>query len=296
MKVRTDFLCELNQKKIWLRREDLIKEKIKGNKFRKLKYNLIEAKKMNSKAILTFGGAFSNHLYATSLSGHINGIKTYGIVRGKEWKEKVKESPTLINCINNGMTLIFVSRDTYKKKNNYEFWRMIKLNPSKFYIIPEGGTNDLAVKGCSEMLNKKDNIYDVLCCPVGTGGTVIGLIKSSTINQKIVGFSVLNNDNLKSDIDKHIVKKNWELNNRYTFGGYARSNIDLISFINNFKKRFDIQLDPIYTGKMLFGIFDLINKNEWYWGKNILIFHTGGIQGIEGFNRRQLKKGLTCIM
>ena len=102
------------------------------------------------------------------------------------------------------MTLIFVSRDIYKKKNNYAFWRIIKLNPSKFYIIPEGGTNELAVKGCSEMLDKNDNIYDVLCCPVGTGGTISGLIKSSTINQKIIGFSVLNNDNLKSDIDKHI--------------------------------------------------------------------------------------------
>jgi len=296
MKVRTDFLCELNQKKIWLRREDLIKEKVTGNKFRKLKYNLIEAKKMNSKAILTFGGAFSNHLYATALLGYINGIKTYGIVRGNEWKEKLKENPTLINCVNNGMTLIFVSRDIYKKKNNCAFWRIIKLNPSKFYIIPEGGTNELAVKGCSEMLDKNDNIYDVLCCPVGTGGTISGLIKSSTINQKIIGFSVLNHNNLKSDIDKHTNKKKWELNNKYTFGGYARSNIDLISFINNFKKKFNIQLDPIYTGKMLFGIFDLINKNQWSWGKNILIFHTGGIQGIEGFNRRQLKKGLSCIM
>ena len=101
MKVRTDFLCELNQKKIWLRREDLIKEKVTGNKFRKLKYNLIEAKKMNSKAILTFGGAFSNHLHATALMGYIVGIKTYGIVRGNEWKEKLKENPTLINCVNN---------------------------------------------------------------------------------------------------------------------------------------------------------------------------------------------------
>ena len=295
MKVRTDFICELRQKKLWLRREDLIKEEIKGNKFRKLKYNLIEAKKINSKAILTFGGAFSNHLYATALSGHINSIKTYGIVRGNEWKEKFKDSPTLVNCINYGMKLIFVSRDTFKKKNDCEFWSIINLNPSNFYIIPEGGTNELAVKGCSEMLKKNDKIYDVLCCPVGTGGTIRGLINSSTINQKIIGFSVLNN-NLKLDISRHTDNKRWELNNKYTFGGYAKSNTDLISFINNFRKRFDVQLDPIYTGKMLYGIFDLITKNKWHWGRNILIFHTGGKQGIEGFNKRQIKKGLSCIM
>ena len=191
MRVRTDFICELNQKKLWLRREDLIKEEVKGNKFRKLKYNLIEAKKVNSNAILTFGGAFSNHLYATALSGYLNGIKTYGIVRGNEWEEKIKDRPTLVNCVNYGMKLIFVSRETFKKKNDCEFWCIIKLNPSKFYIIPEGGTNELAVKGCSEMLEKKDKIYDVLCCPVGTGGTIRGLINSSTINQKVIGLSLI---------------------------------------------------------------------------------------------------------
>ncbi len=295
MKVRTDFICELNQKKLWLRREDLIKEEVKGNKFRKLKYNLIEAKKFNSNAILTFGGAFSNHLYATALSGYLNGIKTYGVVRGNEWEEKIKDSPTLVNCVNYGMELIFVSRETFKKKNDREFWGIIKLNPSKFYIIPEGGTNELAVKGCSEMLEKKDKIYDVLCCPVGTGGTIRGLINSSKINQKVIGFSALNN-NLKLDIDRHTDNKKWELINKYTFGGYAKSNNDLISFINNFRKRFDVQLDPIYTGKMLYGIFDLITNNHWYWGRNILIFHTGGKQGIEGFNKRQIKKGLSCII
>ena len=296
MKVRTDFICELNQKKLWLRREDLIKEKVKGNKFRKLKYNLIEAKKNNSRSILTFGGAFSNHLYATALSGKINNIKTYGVVRGNEWKEKINESQTLINCVKYGMTLIFVSREIFKKKNGKDFWKIIKLNPSKFYVIPEGGTNELALKGCLEMLSENDYVYDVICCPVGTGGTIAGLIKSSITKQKVIGFSALNNNSLKSEIDKYTDKKKWILNDQYTFGGYAKSNLELIYFINNFKKKFNIQLDPIYTGKMLFGIFDLINKNKWSWGKNILIFHTGGKQGIEGFNKRQIKKGLSCII
>ena len=296
MKASTDFITEINGYKLWLRREDQFGEGITGNKYRKLKYNILQAKKNNSKGFITFGGAFSNHLYATALAGKIHGIKTFGIVRGEEWSSKILENPTLTNCLDYGMKLLFVSRNIYKQKHTSAFWNLINFPPKNLYIIPEGGTNDLAVKGTSEMLQEEDHKYESLCCPVGTGGTIAGILKNFNSKQKVIGFSSLNHQGLKNDVNKLIDPVQWELINDYTFGGYAKTKPELISFINNFKKKYSIQLDPIYTGKMLFGIFDKIKKGKWVWGKNILIFHTGGLQSIEGFNRRQYQKGLTCIL
>ena len=145
------------------------------------------------------------------------------------------------------------------------------------------------------MIQISDYFYDSLCWPVGTGGTIAGIIQGSGSNQKIIGFSSLNHKDLKNEINKFISTRNFELVDNYTFGGYAKSNSQLISFINNFKKKYSIQLDPIYSGKMLFGIFDKIEKGKWIWGKNILAFHTGGLQAIEGFNQRQKQKGLLCL-
>ena len=295
MKVSTDFITKINDCKISIRREDEFGEGIKGNKYRKLKYNIIKAKNINSEGLITFGGAFSNHLYATALAGKLNGIKTFGIVRGEEWSFKQKMNPTLTNCVKYGMKLFFVSRSVYKKKNTPSFWNLINLFPENLYVIPEGGTNDLAIQGTSEMLQEEDVNYDSLCCPVGTGGTIAGLLKSSSVKQKVIGFSSLNHQGLKNEVNKLIDPTEWELIDDYTFGGYAKTKPELISFINNFKQKYSIQLDPIYSGKMLFGIFDKIKKGKWIWGKNILVFHTGGLQSIEGFNLRQTQKGLTCI-
>ena len=295
MEPTTDFITEINGCKVWMRREDEFGIGIKGNKYRKLKYNLLKAKSDNSKALITFGGAFSNHLYATALAGKINGIKTYGVVRGEEWSLKIHENPTLTNCVNFGMSLLFVSRKIYKQKSSPKFWDLINFIPKGLYIIPEGGTNDLSIKGTSEMLQKEDHIYDSLCCPVGTGGTIAGLIESSSSVQNVIGYSVLNNQKLKNEVNLLIQNNDWDLINNYTFGGYAKSSPELICFINNFKDEYSIQLDPIYSGKMLFGIFDKLNKHKWVWGKNILAFHTGGLQSIEGFNLRQIQKGLKCI-
>jgi len=295
MKATTDFITEINGYKLWLRREDQFGEGITGNKYRKLKYNILQAKKNNSKGLITFGGAFSNHLYATALAGKIHGIKTFGIVRGEEWSSKIMDNPTLTNCLDYGMKLLFVSRNIYKQKHTSAFWNLINFPPKNLYIIPEGGTNDLAVKGASEMLQEEDHAYESLCCPVGTGGTIAGILKNSNSKQKVIGFSSLNHHGLKNEVNKLIDPVQWELINDYTFGGYAKTKPELILFINNFKKKYSIQLDPIYTGKMLFGIFDKIKKGKWVWGKNILIFHTGGLQSIEGFNQRQYQKGLICI-
>ena len=295
MKATTDFITEINGCKLWLRREDKFGDGIEGNKYRKLKYNLLKAKAENFTGLVTFGEAFSNHLYATAKAGKINGIQTYGIVRGDEWKKKVKENPTLTNCIAFGMNLLFVNRKIYKQKYSPKFWSLINFNPKNLYIIPEGGTNELAIQGTSEMLHKNDHFYNSLCCPVGTGGTIAGLIRTSTPSQKVIGYSALNNEELKNEVNILVNDNDWELDDEYTFGGYAKSNLELISFINNFKKKYSIQLDPIYSGKMLFGIFDKIKKDKWIWGKNILAFHTGGLQSIDGFNLRQSQKGLTLL-
>ena len=296
MKPVTEFITKIEDCNLFMRRLDLLGEGVTGNKYYKLKYNILKAKKNKSKGLITFGGPFSNHLYATALAGKINGFKTIGIVRGDEWSSKTNESSTLSSCIKNGMKLIFISRSLYKQKNSVYFWDLINFSSNMYYVIPEGGTNKLAVKGTSEIIHKNDFVYDSLCCPVATGGTIAGLIKSSNLNQNVVGFSSLNHKGLKNEVDNLIIPKKWNLVNNYTFGGYAKTKPELISFINKFKREHSIQLDPIYSGKMVFGIFDLIKTKKWFFGKNILIFHTGGIQSIHGFNQRQKKKGLSCIL
>ena len=162
-------------------------------------------------------------------------------------------------------------------------------------MIPEGGTNDLAVKGCEEILNKTDKNYNIICCAVGTGGTISGLINCSELSQQVLGFPALKGDFLKHEIIKFANKSNWQLILGYHFGGYAKIDKDLIDFINVFKQKTGIPLDPIYTGKMMFGVFDLIKKGHFKKGSKILAIHTGGLQGIEGMNQVLNKKDLPLL-
>ena len=163
-------------------------------------------------------------------------------------------------------------------------------------IIPEGGTEPLAVKGCLEILQSEDHDFDVICSSVGTGGTLAGLVNSSNYNQNLIGFNALNNTEIVQTIEELTNKNNWFMENGYTFGGYAKIKPNLISFMNDFYQQYKIPLDPIYTGKMVFGIFDLIKKNKWPWGKKILIIHTGGLQGLEGMNTQLQKKGHPTLL
>ena len=164
-----------------------------------------------------------------------------------------------------------------------------------FYLIPEGGTNPLAIKGCEEILSNEDQKFDYICTAVGTGGTISGLINSVHTNQEVIGFPALKGNFLYDEIRKFTTKENWTLNLDYNFGGYGKFNEDLIHFINRFKSETSILLDPIYTGKMLFGIVDLINKGKFKKGSKILTIHTGGIQGIDGINKKLLKKNIDLI-
>jgi 1-aminocyclopropane-1-carboxylate deaminase len=280
---------------LFMRREDLIHPCISGNKFRKLKYNLVQAKAANHDALLTFGGAFSNHIAATAFAGSKYGFKTIGIIRGEELESKINENPTLKFAQECGMQFKFVSRDSYRHKADVNFIEKLKLEFGNFYLIPEGGTNELAVQGCQEILSQKDSEYDFVCCSVGTGGTISGLINSSLPQQKVLGFPALNGDFLNDEICKFVQNKNWELITHYHFEGYGKVNAELITFINKFYADNQIPLDPIYTGKMVFGVYDLINKNYFPEHSNILLIHTGGIQGIAGMNIKLKNKHLPTI-
>lgn len=291
----------LEEKKIelFIKREDVIHPFVSGNKFRKLKYNLLEAKNQNKGVLLTFGGAYSNHILATAVAGNLNGFKTIGVIRGdelaKDLDKTLANNSTLREAQKNGMTFEFVSREEYRNKTNKEFIHKLREKFGDFYLIPEGGTNELAIKGCKEILTKDDTKFDYICCAVGTGGTISGLINSAINHQKVIGFPALKGDFLEGEINQFVNKSNWSLQTNYHFGGYSKYDEELIYFINSFKNEKNILLDPIYTGKMMFGILDLIKKDSFSENSKILAIHTGGIQGIEGFNQKLIRKNQTII-
>ena len=280
---------------LYIKREDLIHPYVSGNKFRKLKYNLLQVLQEKKKTILTFGGAFSNHILAVAAAGKENGFRTIGIIRGEELADKVAENHTLQKAQELGMVFEFVSRETYRNKNSEEFIINLKEKFGDFYLLPEGGTNDLAIKGCEEVLTERDADFDYICCAVGTGGTIAGIINCSKPSQQVLGFPALKGDFLKEDICKFAKNNNWELITNYHFGGYGKVTEELIFFINQFYQQYDIPLDPIYTGKMVFGVLDLIEKKWFPDNSKILLLHTGGLQGILGMNHLLRKKKQTEI-
>ena len=281
---------------LFIKREDLIHPVISGNKYRKLNYNIMAAKRGNYRQLLTFGGAFSNHIAAVASAGEAFGFKTVGIIRGAELRDKIDENPTLHYARGCGMVLKFVSRSAYRNKMSTAFLRSLKEAFGTFYVLPEGGTNALAVKGCEEILTEEDRRFDVICCPVGTGGTLAGLINSSHSHQTVLGFSALKGDFLNDDIRKFARKGHWSLITDYHFGGYGKLNWELIRFINTFKKQTDIPLDPVYTGKMMYGLTALIREGYFKNGTKILAIHTGGLQGIAGMNLILKQKQLPKII
>ncbi len=287
----------LDQKKVSLvlKREDRIHPLISGNKYRKLKYNLQEAKSKGLDRLLTFGGAFSNHIAATAYAGKVHGLQTIGIIRGEELALKWQDNATLKLARSHGMQFKFISREAYRYKNNPQFIANLQEELGAFYLLPEGGTNPLAIKGCEEILINTDAEFDVICCAAGTGGTIAGISNSAYTSQKVLGFPALKGDFLQEDIRKFAPRENWELITDYHFGGYAKINEDLIRFINDFKSKTQIPLDPIYTGKMMYGILDLIKEGYFPPKTKILAIHSGGLQGIDGMNRNLEKKNLPLI-
>ena len=267
---------------LFVLRLDKIHPDISGNKWYKLKYNLEEAKRQKKDTLLAFGGAYSNHIVATASAGKEFGFKTIGIIRGDELSES--ENPTLRFAKECGMQLHFVSRDEYKKKDASTTLSMTAMN--NCYILPEGGTNALAVKGCAEIISHINIPFDFVCCPVGTGGTIAGIISALKTNQKAIGFSVLKNGEfLKKEIQKLLSsyapspEGNINIQTNYHFGGYAKHTPELLRFISDFEKENGIPLEQVYTGKMMFGIYGLIKKNHFLKNSTVIAIHTGGLQG-----------------
>jgi len=266
---------------VYVKREDVLHSEISGNKFRKLKYNLTEAQNLGFTKLLTFGGAYSNHIAAVAEAGKEFGFETIGVIRGEELQEKYLENHTLKKASENGMQFEFVTRTQYRDKNNAAFLDQLKNKFGDFYLIPEGGTNNLAVKGCKEILKDDDKLFDFICCAVGTGGTISGIINSLQPHQKAIGFPALKGDFLTEDIQKYAENSQWNLVTDYHFGGYAKINDELKQFMKQFFKKYLISLDPVYTSKTFFGVIDLISKGYFKPDSKILIIHTGGLQGLQ---------------
>ncbi|WGK65432.1 1-aminocyclopropane-1-carboxylate deaminase/D-cysteine desulfhydrase [Croceiramulus getboli] len=292
---------------IWsIKREDLIDPVISGNKWRKLKYNLIEAKRRNCSTVLTYGGAYSNHILATASAAQQEGLNSIGVIRGEELgldlQSTLSTNPTLAAAHAYGMQLMFVTREEYRNltrarnssqlfmgnEDNYEF-------VSNVYEIPEGGSNALAIKGCAEIIDESCKEYDLIAVSVGTGGTLAGIVEGSYPHQEVLGFSSLKGYNHKLEIERWTSKNNWRIHDQYHFGGYGKTTQELIQFINQFKKDHGILLDPIYTGKMMYGLFDLIRKGAFSPNTRILAIHTGGLQGIAGMNQKLAQRGALQI-
>jgi 1-aminocyclopropane-1-carboxylate deaminase len=281
---------------LYIKREDLVHPIISGNKFRKLKYNLQEAKRLGCKKLLTFGGAFSNHIVAVAGAGAEFGFETIGIIRGEELQDKIQENPSLLKAQQFGMQFNFVDRNQYRDKMDPNFLALLTARYGSFYMIPEGGTNELAIRGCEEILTAADKIaFSHICCAVGTAGTLSGIINASNADQQIIGFSSLKGSFLSEVICNFAQQKNWSVIESYHFGGYGKVTDELIRFLNAFYDKYQVPLDPIYTGKMMFGILDLIQQNYFPPHSKIVAIHTGGLQGIAGMNQRLQAKNKEII-
>ncbi len=297
-------LATISGVELWLKREDLIHPYVSGNKWRKLKYFLQDFKTSGKERILTFGGAFSNHLAATAALGKLAGISTKALVRGEE----VETNATLNFCRSQGMEIEAISRKRYVAKDDPEFLRLLKEELPNVYVIPEGGKGPLGLKGCTEILDGVSENFDYTAVCAGTGTTAAGILLHKNC-KKLLCFSALKGGGfLKEAIKRQLLDYQFQfstevdeeklladcfiLQENYHFGGYGKVQPELIDFMNAFYAKFEIKLDPVYTGKMLFGIFDKVKKGDFAEGTKVLIIHTGGLQGIKGMNARLEKSGL----
>lgn len=252
-----------------------------------MKYNLEAAYRQHHHTLLTFGGAWSNHIYATAAAGKRLGYHTIGLIRGEQYTAL---NPTLQFATDCGMQLEYLDRITYRNKNSADFISRLHEKYGEFYLLPEGGSNALALKGCAEIIDEIDQPFNVVCVACGTGATFAGLITGLSNKQQAIGFAVLKGASFLTDDIRQflqqagIAKQNhWQLNTDYHFGGYARINRELINFIKAFNDEFDIELDAVYTGKLFYGLFDLIRKGYFEKDTRIVAIHTGGVQGNRGF-------------
>lgn len=271
---------------LWLKRDDLLHPLVSGNKWRKLKYNLLAAQEQGFTRLLTFGGAYSNHLYATAAAGRAFGFRTIGVVRGEELASQLRNQ-TLSFCEAADMHLHFVDRATYRRKDDPDFLNEVQIKFGPCYVIPEGGTNALARRGTAEILleisKQLGQVPDVVCCAVGTGGTLAGLAHSATSATAVLGFLALKASDFQLPFELE-PRENLRLLTDYHFGGYARTTPDLLAFIRNFEQRTGVLLEQVYTGKMMAGICDLARQGYFSQQAVVVAIHTGGLQGRSGLD------------
>jgi len=284
-----------NNIKLFIKREDLIHPYISGNKYWKLFYNINSYLDKNPEKpyVITFGGAFSNHIAAVAAVGDAAGIPTLGVIRGEELRDKWRDNPTLLFAKRNGMNLKFVTREEYRHKE--KLTEFLQLEFPEALVVPEGGTNEEAVEGVKMMLNDQTKDFDYLCTAVGTGGTIAGISKFCEENQKVIGFKVVDDDSLENKIVELTSRRNFNLIDS-CFGGYGKIKDENIRFINDFKEKYGIPLEPVYTGKMMQKVFELIDEGYFPEHSRILCFHTGGLQGIEGANLLLEKQNRNLII
>ena len=275
---------------LWLKRDDLLHPVISGNKWRKLQYILQHALVLNTQKIISMGGAYSNHLHALAYVGNKLGIKTLGKIRGE--RPEVL-NPSLADMQKWGMDLEFVSRSEYRQLRTYKQHNDLPGIQHGEYWLPEGGALDLALQGVAELVDEIALDYDVLCVPCGTATTMAGLIGAAAENRQVLGFSALKGAGFLIDEVENFLKSrnshdsDWFIHLQYHFGGFAKTSPDLLSFIQQFECTHSIKLEPVYTGKMLYGVYDLIRQGYFKQGQKIIAIHTGGLQGNRGFISRQ---------
>jgi 1-aminocyclopropane-1-carboxylate deaminase len=264
-----------------LRREDLIHPELPGNKWRKLKYNLVAAREQGAPTLLTFGGAYSNHIRATAAAGRIFGLRTIGVIRGEE---HLPLNDSLARAVGDGMELTYLDRSAYRAKTDPELIARLRDRFGEFYLLPEGGSNALAVRGCreivAEIVAEIDVEFDVICCPVGTGGTLAGIAAALAPGVRAVGFSALRGGAafLPEEVRRLQGEErtdNFTVVDDYAFGGFAHRTEELDGFIARFRAEHGIELEWVYVAKMMYGIHALIDNGTFPSGSTVVAVITG---------------------
>lgn len=265
--------------RLFLKRDDLIHPEIPGNKWRKLKYNLAAARERGHRTLLTFGGAYSNHIRATAAAGYYCGFDTVGVIRGEEHDPP---NASLAYAADRGMKLTYLDRAVYRKKTDPAVVTALQRQFGDFYLLPEGGTNQLAVHGCAELAAEIDTDFDVVCCPCGTGGTLAGLAAGLAPGQQAIGFSVLRGGAFLVEEVARLQEvalgqrfDNWRLELDFHGGGFARSTTELDGFAADFAARHAIALDRVYVAKMMYGLYARVAAGEFPPGTTVVAVLTG---------------------
>jgi 1-aminocyclopropane-1-carboxylate deaminase len=281
--------------RLLLWRDDLAHPDLTGNKARKLKYNLAAARQQGHRTLLTFGGAYSNHIAAVAAAGRLFGFQTIGLIRGDVPVPGTTRNPTLARAAADGMALHYLDRSTYRRRAEPEFIAELLARFGPAYVLPEGGTNALALLGCAELVDeiREQVAFDALAVAVGTGGTLAGLLTGLAGTEQAIGVAALKNGGfLRADVDALTqaatgqAYANYAVQSDYHFGGYAKYSVGLLDFIAQFRQRHGVLLDPIYTGKLLFGVLDLIGQGYFATGSTVVAIHTGGQQAWAGWEAR----------